>query len=89
MASTSKRVDPYATQSPFPIPPRHGAAVEAQVLAACREPGALVSAVAIAHGLNTNFVRKWLQGRSLTRAGLATASGVGAAAPTVQFVPVT
>ena len=37
----------------------HGAEFKAQVLAACREPGASVSAVAIAHGLNTNLVRKW------------------------------
>jgi len=37
---------------------------KAQVLAECRQTGASVSAVAIAHGLNTNVVRKWLAGRT-------------------------
>jgi transposase len=66
----------------------HGAEFKAQVLAACREPGASVSAVAIAHGLNTNLVRKWLQGRGLKRAGLAPPAAVASAAPALQFVPV-
>jgi transposase len=65
----------------------HGAAFKAQVLAACREPGASISAVAIAHGLNSNLVRKWLQGCGLKRAGLAQPSCVASAAPALQFVP--
>jgi transposase len=36
----------------------HSAEFKRQVLAECRQPGASVSAVAIAHGLNTNVVRK-------------------------------
>ncbi|GAA4350373.1 hypothetical protein GCM10023165_37720 [Variovorax defluvii] len=37
----------------------HSAELKARILAECRQPGASVSGVAIAHGLNTNVVRKW------------------------------
>lgn len=37
----------------------HSAALKAEVLAACAEPGASVAAIALAHGLNTNLVHKW------------------------------
>ena len=63
----------------------HGAEFKAQVLEECRRPGASVAAVALAHGLNVNLVRKWLVGRGLKRAGLAAPRQVGAA---MQFVPV-
>lgn len=66
----------------------HSSAFKSQVLAECRQPGASVSAVAIAHGLNTNVVRKWLAGRGLKRMGLAAPTVVSAAAPALQFVPV-
>jgi len=49
----------------------HSAELKAQVIQACREPGASVAAVALAHGLNANLVRKWLVGRGLKRTGLA------------------
>ena len=49
---------------------RHDGALKAKVLAACDEPGASISAVALAHGLNTNLVRNWRKGRGLKRAGL-------------------
>ena len=45
----------------------HSAEFKTQVLAECRQPGASVAAVAIAHGLNPNIVRKWLAGRNLKR----------------------
>lgn len=66
----------------------HGAEFKAQVLQECRRPGASVAAVALAHGLNVNLVRKWLVGRGLKRAGLATPRQVAATAPAMQFVPV-
>ncbi|BDI04471.1 transposase [Sphaerotilus microaerophilus] len=47
----------------------HGAQLKAQVIAACHAPGASVAAVALAHGLNANLVRKWLIGRGLKLAG--------------------
>jgi transposase len=49
----------------------HEAEFKAGVLAECRRPGASVAAVALAHGLNANLLRKWLQGRGLKRCGLA------------------
>lgn len=66
----------------------HSAEFKARILAECRQPGASVSAVAIAHGLNTNVVRKWLAGRGLKRMGDAAAPAAGGTAPTLQFVPV-
>jgi transposase len=48
---------------------RHGAKFKTAVIAACREPGASVAAVAQAHGLNANLVRKWLVGRGVKRCG--------------------
>ena len=77
----------------------HGAEIKSKVLAECRKPGASVSAVALANGLNANLVRRWLQGRGLQRAGLkaeaAQAADVmsprpGESSPArLQFVPVT
>jgi transposase len=66
----------------------HGAEFKAQVLQECRQPGASVAAVALAHGLNVNLVRKWLVGRGLKRTGLLAPRPVTAAAPAMQFVPV-
>jgi len=37
----------------------HSAELRSQVLAQCAQPGASVAAVAMAHGLNANLVRKW------------------------------
>jgi transposase len=81
----------------------HSAEFKAEVLAACRRPGASVAAVALSHGLNVNLVRKWLVGRGLKRCGQAGARGSRTAsrapsaaeattaivtAPALQFVPV-
>lgn len=66
----------------------HGAEFKAQVLEECRLPGTSVAAVALAHGLNVNLVRKWLVGRGLKRAGLAAPRQITTTAPAMQFVPV-
>ena len=50
---------------------RHSDELKAKVLAACDEPGASISGVALAHGLNTNLVRKWRSGRGVKRVGMA------------------
>lgn len=42
---------------------RHGEQFKAQVVAACAEPGASVSAVALSFGLNANLVHQWRRGR--------------------------
>ncbi|MBI5279845.1 MAG: transposase, partial [Burkholderiales bacterium] len=71
----------------------HGAELKTAVIAACREPGVSVAAVAQAHGLNANLVRKWLVGRGIKRCGLDATSSPGLplitnAAPAMPFVPV-
>jgi len=38
---------------------RHSAALKAQVLAECAQPGASVAHVAMSHGINANVVHKW------------------------------
>ncbi|MCR5864070.1 transposase [Aquincola sp. J276] len=47
----------------------HNAAFKAQVLSACQQPGASVAAIALAHGLNVNLLRKWLVGHGIKRTG--------------------
>jgi transposase len=85
--------------SQTPIRRRHGVTFKTAVLAACREPGASVAAVAQAHGLNANLVRKWLVGRGVKRCGVELARTAGAPIPpavaaitdgaaAMQFVPV-
>jgi transposase-like protein len=48
---------------------RHDAELKFKVIAACKEPGASVAAIALVHGLNANLVRAWLHGRGVKRAG--------------------
>ena len=72
----------------------HSDELKAKVLAACDEPGASISGVALAHGLNTNLVRKWRSGRGARLAGTAiTPAAPGLALPpplgtTVEFVAI-
>jgi transposase len=49
-----------------------------EVIARCLEPGASVSAIALAHGINANVIRKWLPRRK-----------VGAAPTLTTMLPVT
>ena len=73
---------------------QHSAELKAKVLAACEEPGASISAVALAHGLNANLVRKWREGRGLKRVGLAAPMVAPVVTPTpliagdARFVPI-
>ena len=84
-------MDTYALQIRSSLP--HSAELKAKVLAGCEEPGASISAVALAHGLNANLVRKWREGRGLKRVGLAApiAPPVVASTPLIagdaRFVP--
>ena len=52
---------------------RHSSELKTKVLAACDEPGASISGVALANGLNANLVRKWHSGRGVKRAGVTVA----------------
>ncbi len=45
----------------------HSAEFKAKVIQACAQPGVSVAAVALAHGLNANLVRRWLNGRGVDR----------------------
>ena len=58
---------------------RYSAALKAQIVAECDEPGASVAKVAMNHGVNANIVHGW---RKLSRK-----TGTTAAAP--RFLPVT
>lgn len=67
----------------------HSGEFKAQVLSECRQPGASVAAVAIAHGLNPNVVRKWLAGHGLKRMGdSAPVPATAPQTPALQFIPV-
>lgn len=63
---------------------RHSEQFKAQVLAACAEPGASVSAVALSFGVNANLVHQWRRGRGF-KANQAVASGP-VSGPAAQFV---
>jgi len=43
---------------------RHSEEFRAGVVAACRQPGVSVSAVALANGLNANLLRRWIKERA-------------------------
>ena len=40
---------------------RHSGEFKAEVLRACREPGASVAGIALARGVNANLVHRWLR----------------------------
>ena len=71
---------------------RHSDELKGNVLAACDEPGASISGVALAHGLNTNLVRKWRSGRGVKRVGIAVTPAASTApaalATTAEFVAI-
>ena len=66
---------------------RHSAELTAKVLAACAEPGASISGVALANGLNANLVRKWRSGRGTQRGSMTVAPASGSAATASNVVP--
>src|SRR5882762_3209484 len=60
---------------------RHGAEFKAKVLADCDEPGASISGVALAHGLNANLVRQWRAGRGVKLTGMTVTPPAARKAP--------
>lgn len=64
---------------------RHSDELKAKILAACSEPGASISGVALAHGLNANLVRKWRCGRGTQRGGMAITPAGPSPAPLAPF----
>lgn len=78
-------------QEPHKTRRRHSTAFKSQVVSACREPGASVAGIALAHGVNAHLVRQWLRGRGFKQAALigpALAVSESAPAPAPQFIPV-
>jgi transposase len=72
---------------------RHSDELKAKVVAACNAPGASISGVALAHGLNANLVRKWRSGRGAEIAGVAITLAAANKAPlqvgnTPEFVAI-
>jgi hypothetical protein len=67
----------------------HSLEFKTQVLTACRQPGASIAAVALAHGLNSNVVHKWLAGIGMKRFDQRLSDEAASApAPPMQFLPV-
>ena len=66
----------------------HSPEFKAQVLAACRQPGASIAAVALTHGLNSNVVHKWLAGIGMKRSGQCLPAQSDSAAAPMQFLSV-
>jgi transposase len=66
---------------------RHSAELKAKVLAACAEPGASISGVALANGLNANLVRKWRSGRGTQRGSMTVAPASRSAATASSVAP--
>ena len=57
----------------------HAPELKHQVVTACQQPGASIAGVALAHGLNANLVRRWLnQGQA--KHGVLTSAGQDSAA---------
>ena len=50
---------------------RHSREFKAEVLQACREPGASVAGIALARGVNANLVHRWLRLASAAPAAIA------------------
>lgn len=67
----------------------YSADTKAELLAACRAPGASIAAVASAHGMNANVLHRWLKESSQSRAPIGSGSGTGATAADIagQRVP--
>jgi len=55
----------------------YSADTKAELLAACRAPGASIAAIASAHGMNANVLHRWLKESSQARQPIG--SGVGTA----------
>jgi transposase len=67
---------------------RHSEEFRARVVAACREPGVSVSAVALANGLNANLLRRWIKEHA-ERLPVRRRSVVNPVVESMTVVPVT
>lgn len=73
---------------------RHAPEFKARVIAACLQPGVSIAAVALANGLNANFLRSWVKAhRDQQRSDIVIGverdpGGVPAKRPAPSLVPV-
>jgi len=68
---------------------RHDPKFKAQVIEACLQPGVSVAAVALANGLNANYLRRWVKEHRERTAGTESLSaGVESAPSLAMVVPV-
>ena len=67
----------------------YSADTKAQLLAACRAPGASIAAVASANGMNANVLHRWLKESSQAKQPIGSGAGTGANAVDIagQIVP--
>ena len=63
---------------------RHSEQFKAQVLAACGDPGASISAVALSFGVNANLVHQWRRGRGFK--AIQAVAPAAVSKPAVEFV---
>jgi transposase len=67
----------------------HSAEFKAQVIAACRQPGVSIAAVAMASGVNANLARRWVvHAEQGANGGGGLVAAVGGVVHTPAFVPV-
>ncbi|MEO6103695.1 MAG: transposase [Pseudoxanthomonas sp.] len=71
---------------------KHSAEFKAKVIAACRKPGVSMSAVALAHRLNANLLRRWVIAEEQTPAAkpgkAVSATPSGAVVESRAFIPI-
>jgi transposase-like protein len=68
---------------------RHSPEFKAAAIAACRQPGISIAAVAMSHGLNANLLRRWVaQSESNDGDDVADPRSSNAVARATTFVPV-
>jgi transposase len=70
---------------------RHSDEFKADVVAACMQPGMSMAAVAMAHGINANLLRRWVRDAELKPATTPQLeeAATTATSPSLAFVPVT
>lgn len=69
---------------------RHSDGFKDKVVAACRRPGVSIAAVALAHGLNANLLRRWVHEREgvAAKSRFPALPGPPVSDSTPSFVPV-
>lgn len=93
MVSTSKQVDTMDIPAPLPAQRRrqHSAEFKARIIAACRQPGVSIAAIAHANDLNDNMIRKWLHKADTLLPVASPTTGhatIESLSPPVRLVPV-